>query len=84
MTMESIYEYGSRAGVWRILREFEQRGLPMTIFGVGMALQRYPELLAAFMKNSATRSPATAGAGSTTRTCPRPPSAATSTSARAC
>lgn len=51
MTMESMYEYGSRAGVWRILREFEQRGLPMTIFGVGMALQRYPELLDVFMRN---------------------------------
>ena len=51
MTMESMYEYGSRVGVWRILREFEQRGLPMTIFGVGMALQRYPELLDVFMKN---------------------------------
>ena len=51
MTMESMYEYGSRAGVWRILREFESRGLPMTIFGVGMALQRYPELLDVFMQN---------------------------------
>jgi putative urate catabolism protein len=51
MTMESMYEYGSRAGVWRILREFEQRGLPLTVFGVGMALQRYPELLEHFMKN---------------------------------
>ncbi|MGJ7495440.1 allantoinase PuuE [Variovorax sp. RT4R15] len=51
MTMESMYEYGSRAGVWRILREFESRGLQMTIFAVGMALQRYPELLDTFMKN---------------------------------
>ena len=51
MSMESMYEYGSRAGVWRILREFEQRRLPMTIFGVGMALQRCPEILAAFMEN---------------------------------
>ena len=34
MSMEGIYEYGSRAGVWRILREFEARGLPLTIFGV--------------------------------------------------
>ncbi|MFT4268918.1 MAG: allantoinase PuuE [Xenophilus sp.] len=51
MTMESMYEYGSRAGVWRILREFESRGLPMTIFAVGMAIQRYPELLDVFMKN---------------------------------
>ena len=44
MSMESIYEYGSRAGVWRILREFEQRRLPLTVFGVAMALQRHPEL----------------------------------------
>jgi putative urate catabolism protein len=44
LSMESIYEYGSRAGVWRILREFEQRGLPLTVFGVGMALQRTPDL----------------------------------------
>ncbi|AMM23644.1 allantoinase PuuE [Variovorax sp. PAMC 28711] len=51
MTMESMYEYGSRAGVWRILREFESRGLPMTVFAVGMALQRYPELLDTFLKN---------------------------------
>jgi peptidoglycan/xylan/chitin deacetylase (PgdA/CDA1 family) len=46
--MEGIYEYGSRAGVWRILREFEKRGLPLTVFGVGMALARYPELASAF------------------------------------
>ena len=49
MTMESMYEYGSRAGVWRILREFEQRGLPLTVFGVGMALERYPALAKVFM-----------------------------------
>jgi putative urate catabolism protein len=49
MTMESMYEYGSRAGVWRILREFDERKLPLTIFGVGMALQRYPELVDAFL-----------------------------------
>lgn len=48
LSMEGIYEYGSRAGVWRILREFEKRGLPLTVFGVGMALQRHPELTAAF------------------------------------
>ena len=47
-SMESIYEYGSRAGVWRLLREFETRGLPLTVFGVSMALQRHPELTAAF------------------------------------
>jgi allantoinase len=50
LSMEGIYEYGSRAGVWRILREFEQRGLPLTVFGVGMALQRHPDLTAAFVE----------------------------------
>ena len=44
LSMESIYDYGARAGVWRILREFEHRGLPLTVFGVGMALQRTPDL----------------------------------------
>ncbi|OZI23847.1 allantoinase [Bordetella genomosp. 9] len=44
MSMESIYEYGSRVGVWRILREFERRGLPLTIFGVALALQRNPDV----------------------------------------
>ena len=50
LTMEGIYEYGSRAGVWRILREFEKRGLPLTVFGVSMALQRHPELTTAFVE----------------------------------
>ena len=49
MSMESIYEYGSRAGVWRILKEFEKRQLPLTIFGVAMALERYPALTKAFV-----------------------------------
>ena len=48
ISMEGIYEYGSRAGVWRILREFERRGLHLTVFGVATALQRYPELASAF------------------------------------
>jgi allantoinase len=50
MSMESIYEYGSRAGVWRVLNEFERRGLPLTIFAVAMALQRHPELAQTFVK----------------------------------
>lgn len=50
ISMEGIYEYGSRQGVWRILREFEQRGLPLTVFGVSMALERHPELTAAFVE----------------------------------
>lgn len=48
LSMESIYEYGSRSGVWRILREFERRGLPLTVFGVAMALKRHPEVAHAF------------------------------------
>lgn len=50
MTMESMYEYGSRAGVWRLLREFDARGLPLTVFGVVSALNRYPELVQTFLK----------------------------------
>jgi hypothetical protein len=41
LSMESIYEYGSRAGVWRILREFERRGLPLTVFGMAPPTDRY-------------------------------------------
>ncbi|MGC3874057.1 allantoinase PuuE [Halomonas sp. GXIMD04776] len=48
LSMESIYEYGSRAGVWRILKEFERRGLPLTVFGVAMALERNPDVAQAF------------------------------------
>ena len=50
LSMESIYEYGSRAGVWRILREFERRKLPLTVFGVSMALERNPDVTAAFVE----------------------------------
>ena len=51
MSIESLYEYGSRAGVWRLLREFRQRQLPLTIFGVGMALERHPEVVQAFVED---------------------------------
>ncbi|CAJ0992508.1 allantoinase PuuE [Pantoea sp. Nvir] len=47
MSMESLYEYGSRAGFWRIHREFQNRMLPLTIFGVAMALARNPEIVEA-------------------------------------
>jgi len=50
LSMEGIYEYGSRVGVWRLLREFEKRGLPLTVFGVGMALERHPELTQALVE----------------------------------
>ncbi|MFT4465263.1 MAG: allantoinase PuuE [Sodalis sp. (in: enterobacteria)] len=42
MSMDSLYEYGSRAGFWRIHQEFSRRGLPLTVFGVAMALARNP------------------------------------------
>ena len=42
-SMESIYEYGARAGVWRLMRTFDERQLPVTVFCVGMALERNPE-----------------------------------------
>ena len=51
MNMESIYEYGARAGFWRLRRMFQARGLPVTVFGVAMALARNPEAVAA-MKES--------------------------------
>lgn len=47
MSMDSMYEYGSRAGFWRIHQEFQKRQLPMTIFGVGMALARNPYIVEA-------------------------------------
>ncbi len=50
LSMEGVYEYGSRVGVWRILREFERRGLPLTVFGISMALERCPEVTAAFVE----------------------------------
>ena len=49
LSMEGIYEYGSRVGVWRLLREFRRRALPLTVFGVGMALARNPQVTAAFV-----------------------------------
>ncbi len=50
MSMESIYEYGSRAGVWRLMRLFEEFGLPVTVFGVATALQRHPQVVEAFLQ----------------------------------
>lgn len=48
MSMDGIYEYGSRVGVWRILREFQRRGWPLTVFGTAMAMARNPEVVQAF------------------------------------
>lgn len=50
MNMESMYEYGSRAGFWRLYRAFSQRGLPVTVYGVAMALAHNPEAVAAMLE----------------------------------
>ncbi|MFO1049577.1 MAG: allantoinase PuuE [Geminicoccaceae bacterium] len=50
MNMESIYEYGSRAGFWRLWRLFGERGLPVTVYGVTLALQRNPAAVAAMQE----------------------------------
>lgn len=47
MNMESLYEYGARAGFWRLWRLFTERGVPVTVFGVATALAQNPEAVAA-------------------------------------
>ena len=44
MNMESLYEYGSRSGFWRLHKLFQEKKIPITIFGVGMALEKNPEI----------------------------------------
>ena len=51
MSMESIYEYGSRAGVWRILDLFRARKIPITLFAVAMAMQRHPQVIEQALKD---------------------------------
>lgn len=50
MNMESLYEYGARAGFWRLHRLFTGRDLPVTVFAVAMALQRNPEVIVAMQQ----------------------------------
>ena len=50
MNMESVYEYGSRAGFWRLQRLFTAREVPVTVYGVAMALSRNPEAVAAMIE----------------------------------
>jgi putative urate catabolism protein len=50
MSMESIYEYGSRVGVWRILSLFARHKLPFTVYGVAMAMERNPAAVEAMLK----------------------------------
>jgi putative urate catabolism protein len=47
MNVESMYEYGSRAGFWRLWRMFTERNVPVTVFGVATALARHPDAVAA-------------------------------------
>ncbi len=49
MSMESLYEYGSRVGVWRLLRIFKEYQVPVTIFAVGMAVERNPTVIEAMV-----------------------------------
>ncbi|HRK23515.1 MAG TPA: allantoinase PuuE [Beijerinckiaceae bacterium] len=49
MNMESIYEYGSRAGFWRLHRMFTDRALPVTVFGVASAMARHPDAVRAMV-----------------------------------
>ena len=50
MSMESLYEYGSRVGVWRMLKLFRPYNIPLTIFAVAMAMERNPAVVEAFMQ----------------------------------
>ncbi|MDJ0702495.1 MAG: allantoinase PuuE [Leptolyngbyaceae cyanobacterium MO_188.B28] len=50
LNMESVYEYGSRAGFWRLHRLFTQRDIPVTVYAVAMAMERNPEAIAAMVE----------------------------------
>ncbi len=52
INMESIYEYGSRAGFWRLDKLFKEKNIPITIFGVGLALEQNPEICEAIKKGN--------------------------------
>jgi peptidoglycan/xylan/chitin deacetylase (PgdA/CDA1 family) len=51
LNMESLYDYGTRAGFWRIRRALDDRNVPATVFGCGMALERHPEAVSAMVKS---------------------------------
>jgi len=50
INMESLYEYGSRSGFWRLHKLFQEKKIPITIFGVGMALEKNPDVCKAIKK----------------------------------
>ena len=51
MSMESLYEYGSRVGVWRLFKLFRDNDIPITIFAIAMALERNPQVVEVALKN---------------------------------
>lgn len=51
MNMESIYDYGARSGFWRLHRLFTERQMPVTVFGVAMALERNPDVVEAMLRS---------------------------------
>ena len=50
MSMESMYEYGSRAGFWRLHRLFQRHQLPVTVYGIAMAMERNPDVVSAMLE----------------------------------
>ena len=52
INMESLYDYGSRSGFWRLHKIFQEKKIPITIFGVGMALERNPEICKAIKESN--------------------------------
>ncbi|HWK47089.1 MAG TPA: allantoinase PuuE [Stellaceae bacterium] len=50
VSMESLYDYGGRAGFWRIWRLFTERRLPLTVYAIAMAMERHPEAVDAMLK----------------------------------
>jgi putative urate catabolism protein len=53
IAFETMYEFGSRVGIWRLLRLFKERGMPFTVFGCAVALQRNPAFVQAFVESGA-------------------------------
>ena len=67
LNVETIYEYGSAGGFWRLMRLFAERDIHITVYAVALALERNPEAARA-MVEAGHEVAATAGAGSTTST----------------
>ena len=55
INMESLYDYGSRSGFWRLHKIFQEKKIPITIFAVGMALERNPEICKTIKESEITK-----------------------------